>query len=213
VTIALVAFIESGFMKGGLLWLVPGPAVIRELIRVELPAGATVRFPASAYVLVRQQIWLIEGRLDFGEGDVAHAMGPGDCLALGPPVGLRLPRAGTGTGRLPRCRGEGLATMPRRPGRGHNGGPPLDDYRGPLWGKGDPQKFLRWKRAHKAAWKPTSRDIALFRLEKAEALGLTYEEYTLEILERGRHLCAEDSTRIAEIKAMRRCRSTKHLER
>ena len=33
--------------------------------------------------------------------------------------------------------------------------------------------------------------MALFRLEKAEALGLTYEEYTLEILERGRYLQRE----------------------
>jgi transcriptional regulator with XRE-family HTH domain len=56
-----------------------------ELIRVELPAGATVRLPAAAYAFIRQQIWLIEGRLDFSEGEVAHAMQPGDCLALGPP--------------------------------------------------------------------------------------------------------------------------------
>jgi transcriptional regulator with XRE-family HTH domain len=56
-----------------------------ELIRVELPAGATVRLPAAAYAFIRQQIWLIEGRLDFSEGDVLHAMQPGDCLALGPP--------------------------------------------------------------------------------------------------------------------------------
>ena len=34
---------------------------------------------------------------------------------------------------------------------------------------------------------------------KAERLGLTYEEYTLEILERGRHLQIEDVERIAEI--------------
>ena len=36
--------------------------------------------------------------------------------------------------------------------------------------------------------------------QKAERLGLTYEEYTLEILERGRHLQIEDVERIAEIK-------------
>jgi transcriptional regulator with XRE-family HTH domain len=57
-----------------------------ELIRVELPAGATVQLPAAAYAFIRQQIWLIEGRLDFSEGDVVHAMGPGDCLSLGPPA-------------------------------------------------------------------------------------------------------------------------------
>lgn len=41
--------------------------------------------PASSYVFIRQQIWLIEGRLDFSEGDNVHHMQPGDCLALGPP--------------------------------------------------------------------------------------------------------------------------------
>ena len=68
---------------------------------------------------------------------------------------------------------------------GHNGGPPLEVYRRPAWGKGDPHRFLHWKRAHSAAWKPKSRDIALFRLAKAEALGLTYEEYTLELRNEG----------------------------
>jgi hypothetical protein len=96
--------------------------------------------------------------------------------------------------------------MQRRIRRTDNGGPPLDDYEGPPWGKGDPHRFLHWKRAHQAAWKPKSRDIALFRLEKAEALGLSYEEYTLEILERGRHLCADDEARVAAIKAKRRRR-------
>jgi hypothetical protein len=102
--------------------------------------------------------------------------------------------------------------MPRRPKLGHNLGPPLDDYEGPPWGRGDPHKFLHWKRAHAAAWKPKSHDIALFRLAKAEAVGLTYEEYTLELLERGRHLQKEDVARIAEIKATRRKRRVRHLE-
>jgi hypothetical protein len=39
---------------------------------------------------------------------------------------------------------------------------------------------------------------------KAERLGLTYEEYTLEILERGRHLQEDDVERIAAIKRKRR---------
>ena len=46
--------------------------------------------------------------------------------------------------------------------------------------------------------------MARFRSDKAEALGLTDEEYTLEILERGRYLQAEDTDRIAAIKARRR---------
>lgn len=68
------------------------------------------------------------------------------------------------------------------PGIGHNGGPPLQDE--------DPDAAWRlwcWKRAKMKAWS-APREIALRRLEKAEALGMTYREYTLEILERGRHL-------------------------
>jgi hypothetical protein len=101
--------------------------------------------------------------------------------------------------------------MARRIGRRHNGGPPLDDYRGPPWGKGDPHRFLHWKRAHAAAWKPKSRDIALFRLAKAEAVGLTYEEYTLELLERGRHLQAGDA-RVEEIKRLRKRKRFSHFD-
>ena len=39
---------------------------------------------------------------------------------------------------------------------------------------------------------------------KAEALGLTYREYALELLERGRYLQSEDTERIAAIIARRR---------
>lgn len=101
--------------------------------------------------------------------------------------------------------------MPRRPRLGHNLGPPLDDYKGPPWGRGDPHRFLHWKRAHTAAWKPKSRDIALFRLEKAEAAGLTYEEYTLELLERGRHL-QPGGARVEEIKRSRKRRRFSHFD-
>jgi len=92
--------------------------------------------------------------------------------------------------------------MTDTPLRNHNQGPPLDDEE-PEWGDGDIYIYFSWKAAHRAAWKPKSRDMALFRLEKAEALGLTYEEYTLEILERGRYLSAADGERIARIKDKR----------
>jgi hypothetical protein len=86
--------------------------------------------------------------------------------------------------------------------RGHNQGPPLDDD-GPEWGDGDAYIYFNWKAAHRKAWTPASRDMALFRLEKAEALGLTYDEYTLEILERGRYLQRRDAQRIDAIKRKR----------
>lgn len=72
------------------------------------------------------------------------------------------------------------------PGLGHNGGPPLDpdppDDPGASW------RLYCWRQAHKAAWKTPPREIALRRLARAEALGMSYHEYTLEILERGRYL-------------------------
>jgi hypothetical protein len=85
---------------------------------------------------------------------------------------------------------------------GHNGGPPLEEEELPEWQIGDQYIYHCWKRAHKAAWK-VSRDIALYRLERAERLGLTYEEYTLEILERGHNLQPEDQDRIDAIKRAR----------
>jgi hypothetical protein len=65
------------------------------------------------------------------------------------------------------------------PRAGHNGGPPLD-----------PEESWRgyvWRRKVQQAWK-VPREIALRRLARAEELGMTYREYTLEILERGRYL-------------------------
>jgi len=91
-------------------------------------------------------------------------------------------------------------------GLGHNRGPPLDDYTGPPWGDGEAYLYFCWRQAHRNAWRNVSMDMMLLRLEKAERLGLTYQEYTLEILERGRHLQVEDAARIAEIKDRRRLR-------
>jgi hypothetical protein len=72
-----------------------------------------------------------------------------------------------------------------RPGIGHNAGPPPDPD------PADPNASWRlycWRRAVKAAWKTPPREIALRRLARAEELGMTYREYTLEILEHGRYL-------------------------
>jgi hypothetical protein len=89
---------------------------------------------------------------------------------------------------------------------GHNGGPPLDEHV-PEWGANGIGNYFYWKAAHSKAWKNPSPGIVSFRINKAERLGLTYEEYTLEILERGRHLQAEDVERIAEIKGARGTRN------
>ena len=88
---------------------------------------------------------------------------------------------------------------------GHNGGPPLDEHT-PEWGSDGIGNYFYWKAAHRTAWKNPSPGIVAFRIRKAERLGLTYEEYTLEILERGRHLQVEDVERIREIKQARASR-------
>ena len=61
---------------------------------------------------------------------------------------------------------------------GHNNGPAWDAA----------MLFIAycWRRAHDEAWKAPTQEIALRRARKAAALGLTYRQYTLEILERGR---------------------------
>jgi transcriptional regulator with XRE-family HTH domain len=74
---------ETGYIRRHLS---PASDMPLELIRVELPAGAKVSLPASSYAFIRQQIWLMEGRLEFTEGDLVHVMEAGDCLALGVPA-------------------------------------------------------------------------------------------------------------------------------
>jgi len=92
---------------------------------------------------------------------------------------------------------------PSTPSAGHNGGPPLDETHKPEWGDGGIGNYFYWKAAHRAAWHNTSPGVVAFRLRRAERVGLTYEEYTLEILERGRYLQVEDVERIAQIKQAR----------
>jgi hypothetical protein len=65
-------------------------------------------------------------------------------------------------------------------GLGHNQGPPLDPHAG--W------RHFCWKRAHSRAWKTPPREIALARLARAEALGMSYREYTAVLLDKGEHL-------------------------
>jgi hypothetical protein len=74
--------------------------------------------------------------------------------------------------------GFGPATAPAT--IGHNGGPPLDPGAG--W------RHYCWKRAHAQAWKTPPREIALARLSRAEALGMTYRDYTAVLLDTGVHL-------------------------
>ncbi len=88
------------------------------------------------------------------------------------------------------------------PGIGHNGGPPLDEHI-PEWGVGGIGTYFTWRTASEDAFKKVPAETAIRRAKKAERLGLTYREYQLEILERGRYLQEEDAERIAQIIARR----------
>ena len=71
---------------------------------------------------------------------------------------------------------------------GHNNGPPLDDEEpGYLW------RRYKWKKAHAEAWKTPSMGILKFRVARAEAAGVTYEQYVSELLDTGRHLQKGDA--------------------
>lgn len=70
---------ETGFLRTAISPPGKGPL---ELVLGELPARKSIHYPASAYRFISQQVWLLEGRLLFHEGDMIHDLHPGDCLAL-----------------------------------------------------------------------------------------------------------------------------------
>jgi transcriptional regulator with XRE-family HTH domain len=59
-----------------------------EIVEVELPAGASVAFPAAAYTFRYHQILVLSGTLTLIEGEIEHTLGKGDCLELGPPAAV-----------------------------------------------------------------------------------------------------------------------------
>lgn len=90
---------------------------------------------------------------------------------------------------------------------GHNGGPPLEENdHVPPWGRGGFRTYFGWRAAHRAAWKRIPYDTVLRRQARAEKAGVAYEEYTLEILERGVYLQPDDKERIEVIRKNRRKR-------
>lgn len=71
---------------------------------------------------------------------------------------------------------------------GHNNGP--DILEAGAW-----QEWC-WTRARAAAFAPPDAETGARWAKKAEVLGLSYEEYRLELLERGRYPTEEDARRI-----------------
>jgi transcriptional regulator with XRE-family HTH domain len=83
----------TGYLRRALSPRTGGPL---ELVDVELPAGARVRYPASAYAFTYHQILVVSGTLRFQEGAVEHVLRPGDCLELGAPTECTYANAGPG---------------------------------------------------------------------------------------------------------------------
>ncbi len=77
-----------------------GEATALELVWGELPPGAAIAYPASAFTFIQdQQIVVIQGALSFTQGSAVHDLGQGDCLRLGPPADCEFRNAGRATCR------------------------------------------------------------------------------------------------------------------
>ncbi len=83
---------------------------------------------------------------------------------------------------------------------GHNNGP--DILESLLF------KQWRWTRAREEAFAPPSAETGARWARKAEELGLSYAEYRLELLERGRHPTHEDAKRIRDARPSPGARDT-----
>lgn len=70
---------ETGFRRTAIS---PSGAERLQLVEGELPAGARIAYPASAYAFIVQQIWMLDGELTFQEGALSHVLARGDCLEL-----------------------------------------------------------------------------------------------------------------------------------
>jgi hypothetical protein len=69
----------------------------------------------------------------------------------------------------------------------------LGHNNGPDWFASELFLDWCWRRAHEKAWTAPTQEIGVRRARKAEALGVSYRDYVLEILERGRYLDEESA--------------------
>ena len=66
-----------------------------ELVWGQLPARREIGYPAEAYrFLEDQQIAVLEGTLEFFQGETRYELHQGDCLRLGPPADCRFRNPG-----------------------------------------------------------------------------------------------------------------------
>jgi transcriptional regulator with XRE-family HTH domain len=72
----------------------PPTGGVLELLEIELPVGVRVPYPSDAFVFQHQQIWVLQGVLNFREGQQHYRLESGDCLQLGAPVECEFFNAG-----------------------------------------------------------------------------------------------------------------------
>eukprot|EP01037_Dinobryon_pediforme_P001309 gene1309-1326_t len=127
-----------------------------EITEIAFPAGESVVFRNEDLPGSDQHVWVLEGVLEMGVGEEVFVLARGDCLRMRFGQAIRFSNPTRGTVRY--------AVIPDADGG---------------WG------LWCWRRARKKAWSAPP-EIALRRLARAEELGMTYKDYTLEILERGK---------------------------
>ena len=77
----------TGFQRRALTPAGPAGTSPLELIEAELPPGAEIAYPATAYAFIQdQQMVVLAGSLRFRQGGEVHDLAAGDCLRLGPPA-------------------------------------------------------------------------------------------------------------------------------
>jgi len=84
---------ETGYVRRQIAPLL-GSNLPLDLVRVNLPPGKSISYPASAFSFIRQIIYVLDGDLGFIEGDQEHLLREGDCLELGPPANCVFRNAG-----------------------------------------------------------------------------------------------------------------------
>ena len=84
--------------------------------------------------------------------------------------------------RIANLKAEGIV-IPLSEWLGHNNGPD--------WFEDELFLDYCWRKSHAKVWAPPTQEIGLRRAHKAQSLGITYKQYVLEILERGRYLNEE----------------------
>lgn len=76
---------ETGYVRRQIAPL-PGSDFPLDIVRVDLPPGKSISYPASAFSFIRQLIYVLDGELSFSEGEQCHELRTGDCIELGPPA-------------------------------------------------------------------------------------------------------------------------------